>query len=208
LRPLNLATQPFRNERLPTLLCLLLALVVLGVSVGHVVTAVRVMPASLGRVEGERQQLESELAALDKEGATLREVRPSKADYEEWTALRELVDRRLFQWSVLLDRLASIVPSDVQLTAIEPQLDKRGLSLRIDATTASSNPEIFWKLARRLEAEPDFRDVVPQTIDPATGTNTGLDATFEMRYAAAPASPTPEGAPEEAPSAAPEEPQP
>jgi Tfp pilus assembly protein PilN len=201
LRPLNLASRPFRNERLPALLSAIVALIVLAATVAHALAIVSVLPTRLGRIEGQRRELEAELNHLGQEGEKLRALRPSKEDLTQWGILRELVDRRLFQWSVLLAQLSQILPPDIRLTTIEPTLSKGTVELRLGAKTGSRGSGALLGFARRLEEQPEFEGVAPESVDEDKD---GSAASYRMRYVAQPPPPSASATEAAPPSPAPE----
>jgi Tfp pilus assembly protein PilN len=119
-RPLNLARQPFRNERLPTLVLLLGCAVLLGLSVRHAVAARDLLPERTAGVDGELVALEQEVTRLRSEARSLRTRSASEEALREWAVIRDLVDRRAFSWSELLGRLEEVVPAGIRLISITP----------------------------------------------------------------------------------------
>src|SRR6185295_11383405 len=101
LRQLNLATRPFRNERLPALLLALAFTVAGAVTLKHALMVRRLMPGRTSGLARQVDDLEAERARLGSEVARLRAPRPEPAVLGRWTRLTELVDRRAFSWSRL-----------------------------------------------------------------------------------------------------------
>ena len=153
MRPLNLATQPFRNERLPAVLLSVAAVVVLVFTVAHAVVLRNLLP---GRTSAARQ----ELAALEAESVRLRSEartpRPAGGS-AEWGLIKDLVDRRAFSWTLLFAHLESVQPFGVRLISIAPQLRKGEVLL--DITAVSRNPEDTREFVRRLAGREEFDDV-------------------------------------------------
>jgi Tfp pilus assembly protein PilN len=164
VRPLNLASQPFRNTRLPVLLSALLLLLALGVSAVHALAISRILPTHLSQAEGTTRALEAELEQLQAERATLQTLRPSSDDLARWEQVRRLIDQRLLRWTTLLKRLDELLPSDVQLTTIEPTIAGDALELRIEATSNVRGSPSLLNLVRILEEQPEFENVAPQTL--------------------------------------------
>jgi Tfp pilus assembly protein PilN len=167
VRPLNLASQPFRNTRLPVLLSALLMLLALGVSAVHALAISRILPTHLSKTEGTTRALEAELEHLQAERATLQTLRPSTGDLTRWERVRRLVDQRLLRWTTLLKRLDEALPDDVQITAIEPTVKDDALQIRIDATSSVRGSPSLLNLVRILEEQPAFEDVAPVRLSEA-----------------------------------------
>jgi len=175
---LNLASRPFRNERLPALVfgaaCVLLA----GLTVEHAVVAVRLLPGRTSALMKEVDDLEAEITRVRGEAQSLRRPRPDKATVAQWTLVKELVDRRSFSWTTLLSRLEAVLPPDVRLVSITPE-PKEGI-LRLKIAAVSRTAEEGLALVGKLDARKEFSDVflLSQT-DAGDG---GAECTYEMVY--------------------------
>jgi len=192
LKPLNLASQPFRNERLPSLLATILVLASLGVTVLHAMVGARVGPSSLGKAENEALALSSSLDRLRQEGASLAGVKPSKEDRLVWGEIRDLVDRRLFRWTRLLSQLQAVLPDDVRLLSVEPTIRDGQVAVRLSATALARGSPSLLGIIGRLEEDPAFTEVTPASL---SDTPDGDVLVVEMRYippVPAPPKPTPQ----------------
>jgi Tfp pilus assembly protein PilN len=179
VRPLNVATEPFRNRRLPILLVSLLTVTTAALTVAHGLTLARLLPSHLQKTEAVAGALDSELSRLRAERERLRSLRPAKEDLERWNLVRDLVDRRLFRWTELLARLGQIVPDGVVLTAIEPVMQSDGAEVHLSATSAMGGTKALLDLVRRLEGQPDFDDAAPESISKA---DKGETIVLRVRY--------------------------
>jgi Tfp pilus assembly protein PilN len=195
LKPLNLASRPFHNERLPSLLAIVLVLVVLGVTVLHAMVGARVGPSSLSKAEGEALALSSSLDQLQREGAELADVKPSKEDRLVWAQIRDLVDRRLFRWTLLLSRLQEVLPEDVRLLSVDPAFRNGQVAVRLSATALARGSPSLLGMIGRLEEEPAFREVTPASLsDTPDGDVLVVDMQYVPPTPAPPkAKPQPEG---------------
>ena len=123
-RPLNLARQPFRNERLPTTLLAIGCLVLLGVSVRHAFAVRDLLPERTSAIDGEVVQVEKEVEQLRSESERLQRTSASLEARREWAAVRALVDRRAFSWTTLMAALEETVPPNIRLLSIAPRDDE------------------------------------------------------------------------------------
>jgi Tfp pilus assembly protein PilN len=164
VRPLNLATEPFRNERVPILAAGLLALLAAGVTVAHAVTLSHLMPSHLREAEAKVDALETELGRLQTERARLRDLKPDKTDLERWSIVRELVDRRVFRWNALFVRLRQLMPTGIRLSALEPVIQDDGVEVRLTAIASPGGSRALLDLVRRIEDQPDFENAAPETL--------------------------------------------
>lgn len=205
MRTLNLASRPFRNERLPNALAVLALAAVLAASAWHLFVARDVLPdrtSSLIQALGER---EAESGRLRAEEASLRALRPEAAAVAEWKRVKDLVDKRVFSWSALFAVLEETLPDGVRLLALEPQVDEGSLSIEMQATARTH--EEAMQLMARLEERPEFEGVRPATRTTLDDGTIQLACRVE-RYVPQPQvparpAPSPTPAPAEAPVAEP-----
>jgi hypothetical protein len=194
VRPLNLASQPFRNETLPTVLIVLGALLLAGLTVQHALTIRRLLPGRTSAAHREMEAMEQEASRLREESRQLRVARPEGSLLKQWSQLKELVDQRAFSWTGLFGVLEQALPPDVRLINIAPKVEKGVVTLEF--TAAARSYEQGLELIQALENRPEFEDVIPKSRDASTNTS---ESTFryEMRYlpVAAPP-PSPEASPE------------
>jgi Tfp pilus assembly protein PilN len=175
--PLNLATRPVRNERLPALLFLLAAFALLLVTVQHAVIASRLLPRRSNALREEVASLEKELEQLENEGASLRRITVNPEQKTEWTVLKGLVDRRTFWWSRLLAVLEQIMPREARLTSVAPHLKENTYELELSVRLQNANAG--YEFMRTLERRPEFSDVRLKTKDEQGGE---IEFQLVMRY--------------------------
>jgi hypothetical protein len=196
---LNLATRPFRNERLPNLLAVAGLFAVLVVSAWHVWVARDVLPdrtSSLIQALGER---EAESARIRAEETSLRALRPDAASIAEWKLVKDLVDQRVFSWSTLFSVLEETLPDGVRLEALQPQVRDGQISLEMQASSRTHEEAML--LLSSMEARPEFAGVQPRsrsTLDDGSIAMVLAVKQYlpqEPKPAAAPASPAPADAP-------------
>ena len=203
MRPLNLASRPFRNERLPKVLLAYASLMVFALTVFHGFAIARLLPGSTSKLAQEVNALEEEGRKLRDETSRLRSAKPDPADAARWAILKELVDRKVFSWTRLLSILEELLPESVRLVNVSPQVSKGQFELKLRAVVTSD--EDSYELMRALEERPEFMGVSPQVRSQSQGDQV-ITYTYTMKYnpAAAPPpspSPSPEAVPSEAPPA-------
>jgi hypothetical protein len=201
---LNLATRPFRNERLPNLLAVSGLVVVLAASAWHLRVARDVLPdrtSSLIQTLGER---EAESAQLRAEAAGLRALRPEAASVAEWKRVKDLVDQRMFSWSTLFSVLEATLPDGVRLQSLQPEVKDGEVSLQMQANARTHEEAML--LMSKMEERDEFAGVQPEsrtTLDDGT-----IDMSVRVkRYLPQPPKPVaaapPSAAPAEAPASEP-----
>ena len=205
MRSLNLASRPFRNERLPSVLALVSLAVALLVSTYHFFLVRDVMPDRTSALTRQLAEMETESGRLRAEAKGLQGEKPDAATLAEWTQLKDLVDRRVFSWSGLFDVLEGTLPNGVRLTSLTPHVEKGKVVLRINAVARSVDEALGFM--RALEEREEFADVWP---DNRSSGQEGVEYQYEMHYlpqprriAASPApSPSPAASAEPGPAAA------
>jgi Tfp pilus assembly protein PilN len=179
MEPLNLARRPFLNGRPVvriSLLLWLLGLILLLTSVYFfwdylTRSADKRQQIARGKQEIERQeeaarQLQSRLHTIDLERLN------QKVDF-----LNQRIAERTFSWSLLLDRLAEVLPNDVRLNRLAPlsgERAQRDLQRARGGRAASPSDEVFltitgesrsdvalFRFVDNLFAHPSFRDPNP-----------------------------------------------
>jgi Tfp pilus assembly protein PilN len=191
--PLNLATRPVRNERLPALLFLLAAFALLLVTLQHAVIVYRLRPGGSRALHEEVARLREESKKLTQEASDLRGVTIAANDRVEWATLKALVDRRTFWWSKLLELLEDMLPPDVRIVAVTPRMKERQRYL--DFVVHVRDHDAGLRFEQALRKRPEFDDVFIKSID-ADGSE--VEFQISTRYLPgeskqiAPPAPTPE----------------
>lgn len=182
--PLNLARRPFRNDRLPTLALALGCLLLLVVSVRQALAVRALLPGRAGKVDAELVKLDAEVARLRAQAADLRQETAPPATLREWTAVRDLVDRRTFSWSALLACLEETMPAGVRLRSIAPGGGAGRLEVRLEAVgrTEADAYAFLAALQKRREFAKAFLNSLAQTPD-------GVALSYTMQYAPGPEGP-------------------
>jgi hypothetical protein len=195
LRSLNLATRPFRNERLPTLLALVSVAAALLLSAYHVFLARDVMPDRTSALTMQLAEMEAENVRLRNEGDALRGVKTDSGALAEWSQLKDLVDRRVFSWSGLFSVLEDTLPDGVRLISLSPKVEKSQVTLQIVAVARTFEEAMGFTTA--LEERAEFSDVWPTAR--RTNENGEPEYQYDMRYLPQPrkaaGSPAPSPAP-------------
>jgi Tfp pilus assembly protein PilN len=175
--PLNLATRPFRNERLPTLLMWAALLVLLGASAKHGLVVAELLSTRSVALEQEVRALDAEAASLRAARASLKAPNPDAAAVRQWVLVGNLIDRRVFSWTDLLARLEHVLPPGVHLVSIAPTILKGQVALEFNAVART--PEEALELVKALQARKDFAEVFPTGLDQS---KEGSELGISLRY--------------------------
>jgi Tfp pilus assembly protein PilN len=175
--PLNLAREPFRNERLPTLLLGLGTFVLALATLRQSVVAWELLPGRARDVEAEVQSLEAEAARLSSESASLRSFAASSDALREWSAVKRLVDRRAFSWTGLFAALEQALPPGVRLVAVQPAGGASGAELSLIAVGRSSEDALA--LLKALQSHGEFEGAF---LNGWSKGSDGVDISCSVRY--------------------------
>ena len=140
----NLATRPFYNDRGVRVAIGAVAIVALGLTIFNAAEAWRLQSANrrLGQVvqNNERQARDYRDKArvsrqsLNREELAAVELRAREAN--------QLIDRRAFSWTELLNQFQATLPPDVRITAVQPQIDPDGRLLIVVSVVSRTGEDI------------------------------------------------------------------
>jgi Tfp pilus assembly protein PilN len=176
---LNLARQPFRNERLPTLVLGVACLALAAGTVRHALLARDLLPGRARDVESDVVAVEREIGSLRAESAELRQLAASPAALEEWAAVKELVDRRAFSWTGLFGALEKALPPGVKLVSISPQEESGRTELTLAAV--GRRGEDALALLQALQSSEEFEGAFLRGWGERP--DGGVDISCTVRYA-------------------------
>lgn len=182
--PLNLASQPFRNERLPALLLGLALAALAVVTAQHVLVIKGLLPSRTSALHQEVAALDAETARLRTEAGSLRRPKPDAAAVKQWVLVKDLVDRRAFSWTNLFARLEDVLPPGVRLLVIAPDVREGAVRLQIEAVARTTEDAL--ELLRILQQRPEFADANVLGMGEEAD---GVSVSYSMRFlpSAAPA---------------------
>ncbi|MFN7922468.1 MAG: hypothetical protein U0Q16_20355 [Bryobacteraceae bacterium] len=167
--PVNLASEPFQRDR-PVKIAYLVGAVVLG---GILATQVAV-----GGVErGQRAELQASIDKVQKQLSALAAQRqqveqeiqdPKNAEAAEYALfLNNLLLRKGISWTRIFDDLDQVIPYNVRLIAVRPQVNLDN-QIQLDMTVAAEQPQPAVQMFMNLEASPLFSAPAVTTLIPPT----------------------------------------
>jgi hypothetical protein len=157
----NLSTRPFYNERMVRLVLLGAGLVVLAATLFNVT---RILQLSRQDTQLATQAASDEVRARDLLAAAARRratVDPRALELASVDARQanDLIDRRTFSWTELVNVFEMTLPDDARITGVRPKIDpKRGTVVTITVMTKSV--EDVYQFIDRLEASGAFTQLV------------------------------------------------
>jgi hypothetical protein len=154
----NLATRPFYNQRLVTLLLLLVAVGVAALTLFNV-REFMALSAKRGELKTRIDQDRAEADRIAGENARLRQT----VDYAALRRLsgdtaeaNTLIDERTFSWTTFFTIVQDAIPYDVRLISVTPKIEKTRIQIRLVAF-AKSQADLYEFIAR-LQRTKKFRD--------------------------------------------------
>jgi hypothetical protein len=157
---LNLSTRPFPAYRVINLALLLFFVVISGVTVWQVYSF-RHYSSLAKNISDKEEAAQVEQGSLKNTLSDLgaRLDRPvTTAKLAEIDFLNNLIIRKHFSWTQVFANLEGVIPDNVHLSTVAPEIFKDKISLRMEILCRSISDES--EFIRRLQASPVFQDVI------------------------------------------------
>ena len=165
MEPLNLARRPFLNSRPVVRAALLLWVLGLLILLGNVSLFRSYLESSADK----RQQIargQDEIARQQRAAAQLQSRLDGidlERQNEQIDFLNEKIEERTFSWSLLLDRLAEVLPNDVRLTRLSPQTERTSEPRR--SRSAPSKPRREGQVPLYITGETRSDEALDRFVD-------------------------------------------
>jgi type IV pilus assembly protein PilN len=174
---LNLASRPFRNERVPATLFALGTLAVLALTGWQALEARRLLASERRSFAQRLLVAKQDLIDLRAEASVRSERRVGRKRIEEFEMVRDVVSQRSFSWTELLARLETVLPAGVRLISINPGFEEGRATLELQALARSI--EEGFEFAAALQRADGFDNVRPYGFSPGVE---GDRFSYGMRY--------------------------
>ncbi|MSO36058.1 MAG: hypothetical protein EXQ54_06485 [Acidobacteria bacterium] len=181
----NLSTRPFYNTRVVRAGLIGLAVIAASLTVFNAVELWRLQRANreLGQSVSQNESVARDLRqkartvrqSIDKPQLSLVDAAAREAN--------ELIDRRAFSWTGLLNQFQATLPPDVRISLVQPQVDAEG-RLLVAITVLSRRQEDLDSFIAALEQTGVFQDVLSRSDSSAEGGT--LMSVLQAYYQAAP----------------------
>jgi len=185
----NLATRPFYNERAVHMWLLVAALLVVAATVFNVMRVLQYSRSDT-RLATQASRDEARAADLRQQANRLRgSVDPKKIAFKSAEARQanDLIDRRTFSWTDLLNRFETTLPDDVRIVAVRPRVDKDH-NIVLTINVVAREIEDVNQFLENLEGTGAFARVISHEEHP--NDQGQFDAQIETRYVPAKADAT------------------
>jgi type IV pilus assembly protein PilN len=158
---LNLSSNPFVNNRSFYLLAGCLFLLLVGLSYWNVALQRNVharkikMDSSLSHSREQFEKIEREEKEIK-----ARLLKPETADFLETVEfVNQLIERKTFSWTTLLNDLEQLTPGSIQVVSIRPRVVKNEFGIEITANARNSADYI--EFIKNLESSDRFQNLTP-----------------------------------------------
>ena len=159
--PVNLASRPFRNNLLVgTLLTVLAVGMVAGTAYNlYVYLSYGAAYATLQHAQAEDRARIAELQKQERDLAAQIKTRDFRTAYSRGKLASELIRKSAFSWTQLFNTLEAVIPPDVVLAAIRPNITSDGIVLRLEGVAKSHGA--LLTLEEKLQGHDSFKRVAP-----------------------------------------------
>jgi Tfp pilus assembly protein PilN len=160
----NLSTRPFYNERAVHLWLLIGAVLVAAATLLNVTTGLRYRQ---GDSESARQADADEKRSVELRQQIVKlrgSIDPRQIDAASAAARQanELIDRRTFSWTELLNRLETTLPDEAHIVAVRPKLD-RASGIVLTLNVVARDVDDVNQFMENLEETGAFKNPRPTT---------------------------------------------
>ncbi len=164
MRPitLNLASRPFRNNTTVGSLLAVASLVLVLATVYNVYFYLN-YGSSYAQLQEGQQQERARLASLETEERTLlkgAQERNFRRVYDRGKFANDLILKRSFSWTLLFNTLEAVMPPDVMMRSIRPNITAEGISVRVEGVAKGHGA--LLTLEDKLIHHPAFAKVYPR----------------------------------------------
>jgi len=178
----NLSTRPFYNDRAVRLWLALLVAAAVAATLFNVARALQYsrgdtrLAAQVSSDEARARDLRANAARL-RATVDAKQLDATSADARE---ANDLIDRRTFSWTELLNRFETTLPDQVRIVAVRPKVDKRAGTLLVIAVVARGTDDMS-QFMDKLEATGAFKEL-RGTSEERYNDKGLLEGTIETRY--------------------------
>ena len=159
--PLNLASRPFRNNLLVGTLLTAAGIALVGGTAYnlYVYLSYGAAYATLQRAQTDDRARITTLQKQERDLAAQIKARDFKSTYGRGKLASELISKSAFSWTQLFNTLETVIPPDVVLAAIRPNISSDGIVLRLEGVAKSHGALLTFE--EKLLDHSSFKRVKP-----------------------------------------------
>ena len=177
----NLSTRPFYNEGAVRSWLAVVAIVAVAATIFSVSRVLRysrsdtALATRASRDEARATEVRATAASL-RAGVDAKQVDVASVEARQ---ANDLIDRRIFSWTELFNRLETTLPPEVRITSVRPALD-RDRRITLNITVLARGVDDVNEFMERLEATGAFANVLSR--DERVNDSGQLAAALESEY--------------------------
>ncbi len=165
--PLNLATQPFRRDR-PILIASALVAALLAVSLAVLASLALSDRREIQDTKRVLKGIDAQIARATQEQAKLDAAmrQPGNEEVLDRSVLfNVLIKRKAISWTRIFEDLEKVLPPEVRIVSIRPQINGRD-QVSLDMVVAAASPEPVVNFMAKLEGSEAFGQVAASGMAP------------------------------------------
>jgi Tfp pilus assembly protein PilN len=178
---INLATQPFYNERAVRAALSLTAVIVLAVS-AYNLWQVYVLSGRQAELQGRISQAQTKTRELRDQAMEIRRsINPRELEATV-AAAREanlLIERRVFSWTEVLNHFETTLPASVRISSVRPRIERDG-TMMVEVVVLARTVEAVDAFIENLEKRGAFSRVLSR--EEFVNEDGLIQASLEGRY--------------------------
>lgn len=183
-RQLNLASEPFRRNRAILIGSAFVGLLMLT-TLGMLLFLVQTGRENVRETQDALTRVDSQVAAVNREqGALDRTIRQPGNDIllDRSILINALISRKAISWTHIFSDLETVVPWNVRILSIRPQVNAKN-QLFLDMTVAADSPEQVIAFIVKLEGSDVFGSTAVSGITPPTQNDPFYRYRLSVNYA-------------------------
>jgi len=180
----NLASEPFRRDR-AMVVGTAAASVLLTILLGVLVYLAVIEKHETADTVALRDRLQLQVDRLDREQQAVNRTlqRPDTTEVLQHSVfINQLIRRKGVSWTKLFDDLETVLPPDVRVISIRPQIAGNG-QVNLDMQVGSAKPESSLALIMKLEKSPLFGETQVLNVLPPSQTEPLVRYRINVTYA-------------------------
>lgn len=156
----NLASAPLVNYALYFIGCIVLAAITVsfafwnGMSLVHWKKENDTLNAKIGQQRAQTAELQRQSNDLQRKIDTIK----TPAFVSETEFFNQVIKRRVFSWTKLLDEFERLLPKNVRMISVSPSIQDETIGIKLDVSARSLNDIV--ELITAFQSSPNFSNVV------------------------------------------------
>jgi type IV pilus assembly protein PilN len=182
--PLNLATQPFRRDR-PILIASALVALLLMISLGVLASIAASERRQVAETQVVLDRMNQQIARIEREQAKIENAMRAPGNEEvldRSVLFNALIKRKAISWTRIFEDIEKVLPHDVRVVSIRPQMNARD-QVTLDMVVAAASPEPVIGFVAKQEGSDAFGQTAVSGMAPPTENDPFYRYRLSVNYA-------------------------